>query len=250
MIFDIIVIIILLISALHAFWRGFIREVLTIFGALGGLFAAITFGAQMRPIMDGWLGITDPEKAGKLFEMIPMTIVSNVLAYGLIFFIVFGILSFISHLIAEQIRALGLGAVDRTLGVVFGLARGFLILGLFYLPVHIVMDDKSKDEYFKESRSQPYVEGMAAWIESVMPDDLLPLQDENKKDDTKKEDGARETLQNLDVLKTDANKDTQPAPVEGEKKPETGYGDQQRKTLDTLIEKGIDTGIEKLTPKN
>lgn len=239
MIFDIIVIVVLLISALHAFWRGFIREVLTIFGALGGVFAAITFGGAIRPTMDGWLGVETGEKAAKLFDLIPMTLVSAALSYGLIFIVVFGVLSIISHLIAESARALGLGAIDRTLGVVFGLVRGLLILGIFYLPVHIVMDDDAKKSWFADSKTQMYIEVVARWLEGILPDNML-LKDNTPSDTAPP---LRESLQNQNVLKSgnppEPTAQTQPTP-------EQGYGDKARQTLDTLIEKGIEKGVEHL----
>lgn len=182
MIFDIIVLAVLLVSSLHAFWRGFIREVLTIFGAIGGVFAALAFGDDVRPLMDSWLGVTEGADVTKLFNVIPMTLVSTLLSYGAVFILVFGVLSFISHLIAEQVRALGLGAVDRTLGVVFGLARGLVILGIFYLPIHIMMDDKTKTSWFQESQTHPIIAGVSGVIEQWMPNSFLVAKDgETKK---------------------------------------------------------------------
>lgn len=248
MIFDTIVIAVLLISALHAFWRGFIREVLTIFGAIGGVLAALAFGDDLRPLTDSWLGVVevDGEKVAKLFDVIPMTLVSAVLAYTAVFIIIFGVLSFISHLIAEQVRALGLGALDRTLGVVFGLARGFLILGIFYLPVHIVMDKETKREWFKESRSHIYVEAISTWLQDIMPDNMMPFKDDQKSD-------AKETPQNnhagdtIDELKSGQDDDNTPTPTpesNADDEREKGYGDNQRGVMDTLIDKGIDKAIE------
>lgn len=236
MVFDIIVIVVLLISALHAFWRGFIREILTIFGAIGGVFAALAFSPMLRPLMDSWLGIKEGAEPTKLFQIIPMELVSGALSYGAIFIIVFGVLSFISHLIAEQVRALGLGAVDRTLGVVFGLARGLLILGIFYLPIHIIMDDDTKKEWFKSTRTHVYIEAIATAIENNLPDDLLPLKETEKKE-------------------TDPGTDI-PSGLEGMQKPETnpastdtsGYDTKQREMLNTLITKGIAAGVETINP--
>ena len=216
MIFDIIVLAVLLVSALHAFWRGFIREVLTIFGAIGGVFAALAFGAGLRPIMDGWLGIVQGEKVAKLFDVIPMTLVSTVLSYALIFILVFGVLSFISHLISEQVRSLGLGAVDRTLGVVFGLARGFVILGIFYLPIHLFMDDSNKESWFQESKTQVVVAGVSEVIKNMMPGSLFANQTAKASDDPTK---AKVT----DVLKQ-INDVVKPVAPSGEAVPAAGPG--------------------------
>ncbi len=243
MIFDTIVIAVLLISALHAFWRGFIREILTIFGAIGGLLAALAFGDDVRPFMDTWLGVAGDEKAAKLFDVIPMTLVSAVLAYGVVFILIFGVLSFISHLIAEQVRALGLGAVDRTLGVVFGLLRGLLILGIFYLPVHIVMDKDTKKEWFKESRTHLYVEAVSSWLQNMMPSMMVPFGDDEGTS-TSGENGknAREHLEELDVLKPGSSvrpkteEATTPDPAATA--PESGYDPNARRDLDRLIDQG------------
>ena len=61
---DIGVILVLFISAGVSFFRGFIREVLTVLGVFGGAFAAFMFGGQLRPFMAGLFGITEGEEAG------------------------------------------------------------------------------------------------------------------------------------------------------------------------------------------
>jgi membrane protein required for colicin V production len=234
MMFDILVIAVLLISALHAFWRGLIREVLTIFGALGGLFASLSYGDDLNPVMDTWLGVVEGEKATKLFDVIPMTLVSDVLSYAAIFVLVFGVLTFLSHLIAEQARALGLGAIDRTLGVVFGLARGLLIVAIFYLPIHIVMDDKDKQEWFKESHTHPVVAGVSGWIEGLLPENMLPFKTKVQ-DDAPAVDPTKAIQSTLDLLKQDPPRPADPPPA-------TGYETDTREKMDQLIDQ------EKATP--
>lgn len=232
MIFDIVVLLVLLISALHAFWRGFIREVLTILGAIGGVFAAITFAGQMRPITDGWLGVSDGEKVAKLFDIIPMNLVSSALSYGLIFLVVFGVLTLISHLIAEQARALGLGAVDRTLGVVFGIARGVLILMIFYLPVYIVIDQKNKDAWFKESKTYVYVDTGTQWMIAQLPEEMRPT---TKTPEDNQKIAEPSAIDELRSTAPAAGTPSTPKP-----KVEGGYNDLQRQVLDKLIDKGVE----------
>lgn len=245
MIFDILAIAVLLISALHAFWRGFIREVLTILGALGGLFAAVTFGAQLIPITNGWLGVEAGKEPEKLFDAIPYDQISIVLAYAIVFIIVFGILSVFSHLIAESARSIGLGAVDRTLGVVFGLARGLLVLGIFYLPVHLAMDNESKEKWFKDARTHVYVEGVARMIEHYAGG-LLPH--DGDKDDKEKSvtTGARDALRQMQILPGEKTNNTEagttPPPPDPSSAPQPqpnngqGYAAPARQLLNNLID--------------
>lgn len=224
MIFDIIIVAVVLISALHAFWRGFIREILTIFGAIGGLFATLAYGDDLRPLMDGWLGVADGADGEKLFGVVSMSIVSAGLSYLAVFVLVFGVLSFIAHLIAEQVRALGLGAVDRTLGVVFGLARGLLIVGIFYLPLHILMSDDDKESWFKDSNTYPLVSAVSGWIETALPDDMMPFSNQPGKDKPEDESAAKAAI-------------AEPAPEPKTATPSSGgYTDQDRSKIDTLID--------------
>jgi membrane protein required for colicin V production len=238
MIFDIIVLAVVLISALHAFWRGLIREVLTIFGAIGGVFAALAFGDDVRPFMDGWLGVGAAGAPTKLFDLVPMTLVSATLSYLAVFVLLFGVLSFISHLIAEQVRAIGLGAVDRTLGVVFGLARGLLIVGIFYLPLHIMMDPADKREWFKTSQSHMVVEKIAQWLETMIPGSMLVDEKPAPAPTT------RDQLKEQGVLPGgDAAPAANPAsaPASGQ-----GYNTNDRKMIDQLIDRGIDAAREQM----
>lgn len=147
MIADIFVLAVLLISGLIAFLRGFIREVLTIAGVVGGLAAAYLGGPLLMPHMHGWFGIEEGAEVERLFEILPYGIIADALSYGAIFIIVVIILSIQSHLLAEWAKKIGLGAIDRTLGFVFGVVRGIILLGLLYLPVHFFVDQERKEEF-------------------------------------------------------------------------------------------------------
>ena len=62
MIFDFIVVLAVLASALISFMRGLIREVLTIAGVVGGGAAAVFFGPSLAPLMRDWLGAGNGKK--------------------------------------------------------------------------------------------------------------------------------------------------------------------------------------------
>src|SRR6188474_2988360 len=124
MIFDVIVLIAVFISSIVAFLRGFIRELLTIVGVVGGVIAAFFGGPFLLPQMNKWLDVpADKTKMTKLFDIIPMDIVATICTYGLIFIVVVIVLSVLSYFLSSGAKALGLGPVDRVLGVIFGMAR-------------------------------------------------------------------------------------------------------------------------------
>lgn len=169
MIIDIVVGAVLLISALISFFRGFIREVLTIAGVAGGGLAALTFGSSLSPVFRKWLGVVDGQPVTKLFDLIPMTIIADVCAYAAIFIAVVITISVISHFISSGVKAMGLGPIDRTFGVIFGIVRAVLLLGLLYLPFHLLMDDAAKEKYFGTSKTHIYVEKTSNFIAGFLP---------------------------------------------------------------------------------
>lgn len=215
MIIDIIVGAILLISAVISFIRGFIREVLTIFGVVGGLLASYFFGDNASAYIEGAITPEAPnnfeEAPTKLFDLIPYSLASDIVAYAFVFLAVVIVLSVISHFAAESLKKVGLGALDRTFGVIFGLLRGILFLGLLYLPVYMLVEPDTKDRWFQGSRTHPYLENTSGFISH-----FLPGQDEGT--DEKEEElepgmvrtktitdelGTRQILDDMDVLKDD-----------------------------------------------
>ena len=98
MLVDAVILGVLLVSAVFAFMRGFIREVLTILGVVGGLAASLLFGAQLIPLFNGWLGVEkDAENAQLLFGVIPYSVLASVLSYGSILLVVVIVLSIMWH---------------------------------------------------------------------------------------------------------------------------------------------------------
>jgi membrane protein required for colicin V production len=229
MIIDIVVGLVVLSSALISFMRGFIREVLTIAGVVGGILAAVFLGPPMAPIVRDWFGAGEGENPEKLFDIIPMEIVADAVTYGVIFIAVVIVLSVLSHVVSGAAKAVGLGPVDRTLGVVFGVARALVLLGLVYLPFHLLMNENRKTDFFSDSKTHFFIEKISA----VMAD-YLPESDDVKKD-IKEEaaDGFKQKLENSDIL-GGKKKDSKPAPVET-KLDEEGYKEEQRERLDDLF---------------
>ena len=231
MIIDIVVAAVVIISAIISFFRGFIREVLTIAGVVAGFFAAIFFGPKLSPVFDKWLDVDlEAEEIDKLFGIVPMNIVSDVLAYAAIFIFVVIIVSVISHFTSGAAKAMGLGPIDRTLGVVFGIIRSVLLLSLLYLPFHLLMEPDTKQEYFSDSKTHYYIEKT-----SVMLAKFLPSSDEIEDGLEEKETNIKDKLMENDFLK-DKDKDKKSEEPKKESK-ETGYEEEARNNLEDLFER-------------
>lgn len=232
MLIDAIILGVLLVSAVFAFLRGFIREVLTILGVVGGLAASLAFGKQLVPLMSQWLGVDADAKEPQLFAgVVPYTVVADVLAYGSIFLIVVIVLSVVSNLLAKWARTLGLGPIDRTLGVIFGIARGVLVLAVLYLLPYLLFTEESRREWFKDSRTIVYIESTAAWLAEFLPASVKNSTPGSGGDATNPlAKATRDKLKDLELLKGD---ETKPDAVTSE---EDGYGTDQRQNMQELIQ--------------
>lgn len=239
MILDIFVLIVLLISAGIAFMRGFIREVLTIAGIAGGAFAAYLGGPVFAPVVQGWLGVQDGVDPERLFGVVPYDVLGSVLAYGGIFIVVVIVLSIASHFLAEGARKLGLGAVDRTFGFLFGVVRGVIVIGLLYLPVHLFVGAESKAEWFGTSKTHFYVDRVSGFFASFFSENAKEAGDAAL-DQANDMMTTREKLQDINLLQGDGMQDVQDKiqdlgeqidPVKLE-----GYSEDFREGMDALIE--------------
>lgn len=240
MFFDLVILGVLFVSAVFAFLRGFIREVLTILGVVGGLAAALAFGRELVPLMSEWIGV-DPkaEEPQLMLGVVPYTIVADVLAYGSIFLVVVIILSVVSNLLAGWARTIGLGAIDRTLGVIFGIARGVLVLAVLYLLPYLLFEGDTRKDWFKDSRLIVYIEQTSAWLAEFLPDSVKNTNSSNVGDKANELTRAtRDKLKDLDLLKGDLDGDGENKTVT--KPQEEGYGYGERQDMQELIEEQTD----------
>lgn len=232
-IFDLGVLLILLVSAGVAFFRGFIREVLTIVGVIGGALAALMFGKAFAPITRGWFGIVEGQDPGKFMDLIPKELAADFTAYAVIFLSVFIILQLASHFFSMAVAAIGLGPVDRTLGVVFGLARGLIFLGIIFMLVQKIgildlkagkdSEETYRERYFGTSKTLFYVEGTANWLSGFLPDSQQQAKE-----------SASDKLKAIGVLESDDATGDAPVAPEAE-----GYDRKERNSLDGLIEEQV-----------
>jgi len=125
---DIAMVAILVLSLLLGVWRGFVREILSL---AGWVLAFLAANAVAAPIGDALpSSIARPE-------------VRVLIAFIVVFVFTLSATALAALLLSKLFKAAGLGGVDRTLGGLFGLARGVVILlaitiaaGLTALPKH------------------------------------------------------------------------------------------------------------------
>ena len=153
---DAVVLAVIVISGLLAFLRGLVREVLGIGAWVGAAIVAVWATPFVRPHFQNWLrdhpGLAEP------------------IAYLVLFLVSLAVLLIISHRISRVVRGSALGGLDRTLGLVFGLARGAALIVLAYIIAGWLGGPmQTWPRAVLEARSlEPAYEG-AAWVVGRLP---------------------------------------------------------------------------------
>ncbi len=151
---DLIVIAVLLLSALLALFRGIVKEVLSILGWVAALAATYFLFPVARDIARSYI-------ESRLF--------ADIAAGAALFLPTLILCSLATHWISEQVRASAVSAVDRSLGFLFGLARGALIVVVaFWVTDRLVAED-TRPAWLNEAKTRPLAEAGYRWgMELVM----------------------------------------------------------------------------------
>jgi membrane protein required for colicin V production len=156
---DVLVILVLLLSGALAFARGFVREALSVAAWVGAALVTVFALPHASPLVR---------------DLIDNELVADFIAGVLIFIAALVGLSVGGHFATKAIRDSALNMLDRSLGLVFGLVRGVLLLSLGYmLFVWLVPDDDDHPDWFSEARTLPLVEEAADILRIVVPTDVI-----------------------------------------------------------------------------
>jgi membrane protein required for colicin V production len=156
---DLTVLVVVGLSAALAFLRGFVREVLGIAAWAGAAWISYSFVDLIRAPVRDLIG--DPNMA-------------EIVSYAALFLAALLVLTIVTGVVAQMFHALGLGAVDRTLGIVFGLLRGAALTVAAYIGAGWVMPAERWPEPVRQARLLPLVADGAAWTAEQIPPRFRP----------------------------------------------------------------------------
>jgi membrane protein required for colicin V production len=153
---DIGLLAVMLISGVLAMVRGFMREILSI--AAWVIAALVTL-----------YGFSRAEVYVK--QYVTNDLVAKGIAIGGLFLITLLVVSLFTVKVSDLVLDSRVGALDRTLGFVFGLARGLVIMVVAFLFFVWLVPAKGQPDWLKNARSRPVLQSTGDWLLSVLPDD-------------------------------------------------------------------------------
>ncbi|MFZ1815687.1 MAG: CvpA family protein [Rhizobiaceae bacterium] len=157
--FDGILIGLMLVSGVLAMIRGFSREVLSVGSWVAAAAAAYTFYPTLSPMVAGYTAQVTSSKT-----------VADIAAAGVIFVLVLIIVSLLTMKIADLIVDSRVGALDRSLGFVFGAVRGALLVVVALLFYNWLVPD-GQPGWIANAKSKPVLESIGNSIVQLLPDD-------------------------------------------------------------------------------
>lgn len=154
---DIFLLAVMLISGLLALVRGFMREILSI----------MSWGCAALATAYAYVKLLPSAKA-----YFNNDIVATAVTVGGVFICTLIIVSVITVRISDKILDSRIGALDRTLGFLFGLARGLLIVVVAFIFFDWLVKDESKPKWVTDAKSRVVLQATGAWLQAMMPEDM------------------------------------------------------------------------------
>jgi membrane protein required for colicin V production len=144
-----------LVSAMLAMVRGFSREILSIASWAAAAAAAFFFYPYVLPYVQPYI---DNDK------------IAMAASAGAVFLVALIVVTLITMRIADFIIDSRVGALDRTLGFLYGAARGILVVAVALLFFDWLVG-AHPPAWITDAKSRPFLEEIGAKIQSLLPDD-------------------------------------------------------------------------------
>jgi membrane protein required for colicin V production len=152
---DYILLAVILVSALLSLWRGFVREALSLASWIVALWVALLFFHDLADWLARWIDTPS---------------VRDAVGFGVLFVVTVLIGGLVGYLAGQLVAKTGLTATDRALGVIFGIARGIVIVAVLVLLAGLTA--LPQDPWWQESLLLEHFQEMAVWLKSFLPEDI------------------------------------------------------------------------------
>lgn len=152
---DIGLIAVMLISGLLAMIRGFMREVLSIIAWVLAAIATLYAYGKLVPAATAYFN---------------SELLAKAVVVGGVFLLTLLVVSIVTVRISDMVLDSRVGALDRTLGFLFGLGRGLVIVVIAFGFFEWLVPAKSQPTWVADAKSKIFLADSAEWLRSMSPD--------------------------------------------------------------------------------
>lgn len=161
---DGIVAAVIVVSALLAYSRGFVREALAIAGWVAATILAFIFADNVEPLVKQIPVLGD--FIGDSCEL------STIAAFAAVFAVALVVVSIFTPLFSSVVQRSALGGVDQGLGFLFGVLRGILLVAVAYFVYATILDTQAV-AMIDDSRSARVFSGLVDRFQDNDPEQAL-----------------------------------------------------------------------------
>ncbi|RMG67553.1 MAG: CvpA family protein [Calditrichaeota bacterium] len=136
---DLLILLFLAYFAIRGLLNGFFKEIFRIIGFLGGILLAFTATPTLSTILQGFL------------RNVPAIVVS-IAAFLMLFALVITVSKILASLLSELLKKIHLGWLNRLMGLLLGMGRGALILGLIFIALSFLPFPQLSSSLRQQSR--------------------------------------------------------------------------------------------------
>ncbi len=152
---DLIIIVIIIISALISLVRGFVKESLSLASWILAGFIALRYFTPLADLLEPY--IESPT-------------IRTATGFAILFVSSLIVGAIINYMASQAVTKTGLTGTDKSLGVVFGVARGLLIVTLLVLLAGLT--PMPSEPWWNDSAMIEFFSDMANWIKDILPQDV------------------------------------------------------------------------------
>ena len=153
---DIAILVIIALSAGISLLRGLVREALSLFAWIVSIWVAISFSHNLATLME---------------NLIASPTARVTVAFAILFVITLIAGSMVNYIAGQFVKKTGLTGTDRMLGVIFGVARGIVVVAILVLLAGLTQSIPA-EPWWKESMLMAHFQDVAIWMRGFLPQDV------------------------------------------------------------------------------
>jgi len=152
---DYVLIIIIVVSALISLMRGFVREAFSLAIWILAFWISWSFFRELALQFETWID-SPTVRLG--------------VAFGLLMLATLMVGGLVNYLLIQLVERTGMSGTDRFVGMIFGAARGVLVVSVLVLLAGLT--SFPQESWWNESKMVPYFEEWAFWLRDLLPEEL------------------------------------------------------------------------------
>jgi membrane protein required for colicin V production len=153
---DLLILGVIALSALISLIRGFVKESISLLSWIAAGIVAFRYFSAMAELLEPYLA--DPT-------------IRSMAAFAVLFISTLIIGAIINFIMSQLVSKTGLSGTDKALGVVFGGARGVLIVTMIVLLASLTPMPEA--QWWQDSAMVGFFQQLAEWVKGIIPADAV-----------------------------------------------------------------------------